>query len=251
MSSRPKVLVAEDDTRARDSLRALLEEEGYSVQTAADGIAASQALDEDSFEAALLDIRMPGKDGLAILREIHSRPDAPVVLVITAYGNSAAAIEAMKAGAYDYLTKPLHFDELLIQLERAIEGRRQAQQLSSYRTSDRGDGAEGLVMVGNSAAMQQVYKLIGQVAATDSTVLVRGESGTGKELVARAIHAHSPRADKRFVVRIREGCVYGGSCASPRPLRTCRRRNDLSRRDRGTRRLHSSQIASSAAGQNY
>jgi DNA-binding NtrC family response regulator len=199
MSSRPKVLVAEDDTRARDSLRALLEEEGYSVQTAADGIAASQAFEEDSFEAALLDIRMPGKDGLAILREIHDRPDAPVVLVITAYGNSSVAIEAMKAGAYDYLTKPLHFDELLIQLERAIEGRRQAQQLSSYRTSERGDAPEGLAIVGNSPAMQQVYKLIGQVAATDSTVLVRGESGTGKELVARAIHAHSLRAGKPFV----------------------------------------------------
>jgi two-component system response regulator AtoC len=104
----------------------------------------------------------------------------------------------MKAGAYDYLTKPLHFDELLIQLERAIRSRRQAQELISLRDLAEAD-SESAEIIGDSPAMQQVYKSIGQVAATDSTVLIRGESGTGKELVARAIHRHSKRSSAPFV----------------------------------------------------
>jgi two-component system response regulator AtoC len=192
------VLVAEDDLRARDSLRQLLEDEGYAVVTAGDGVSASNALKEDAFDAVLVDIKMPGKDGLQVTREARALASAPAVLVMTAYGNSSMAIEAMKAGAYDYLTKPLHFDELLIQLERAIDSRKQAHELTSYRDLAGADH-EDAEIVGDSAAMQQVYKWIGQVAQTDSTVLVRGESGTGKELVARAIHRHSKRNSAPFV----------------------------------------------------
>jgi two-component system response regulator AtoC len=192
VSPRARVLVAEDDARARESLRALLEEEGYQVELAADGEAASALLQRQSFDAVLADVRMPGKDGLSLLREIRRQPTPPAVLVMTAFGNSAIAIEAMKLGAYDYLTKPLHFDELLIQLERAVAGRRQARELEALRAE--AAGPEQPAVVGDSAAMQQVYKLIGKVAPTDSTVLIQGESGTGKELVARAIHAHSARA---------------------------------------------------------
>jgi len=197
--SRPRrILVAEDDPRARESLTALLVEEGYSVEAVEDGRQASRLLGEESFDAALLDVRMPGKDGLAVLRELREREHPPAVLVMTAYGNSSVAIEAMKLGAYDYITKPLHFDELLIQLERAVANRRQSIELEAYRGDEPHRGGEAEI-VGNSPAMQQVYKLIGQVAPTDSTVLIRGESGTGKELIARAIHAHSPRKQGRLV----------------------------------------------------
>jgi DNA-binding NtrC family response regulator len=192
-----RILIGEDDARARDSLRALLEEEGYRVETACGGLEVSSRLQESEFDAALLDVRMPGKDGLSLLGEIRKRPKPPAVLVMTAHGNSAVAIEAMKLGAYDYLTKPLHFDELLIQVERAVANRRQALQVEAYR--DDRDFPEDVELVGESAAMQRVYKLIGQVAPTDSTVLIQGESGTGKELIARAIHAHSPRREGRLV----------------------------------------------------
>jgi two-component system response regulator AtoC len=188
--SRGAVLIAEDDARARETLRALLAEEGYCTDTAAGGDEAWHKARSGTYDALLLDIRMPGRDGLAILRDLPKSSAAPIVLVMTAFGSSAVAIEAMKLGAYDYLTKPLHFDELLIQLERALSSRRRAQQLQAWRGDPEPQDDS---LVGDSSAMQQVYKLIGQVAAADSTVLIHGESGTGKELVARAIHAHSPR----------------------------------------------------------
>lgn len=196
MKTKAKILIGEDDTRARDSLRALLEDEGFSVETASDGIEVSQRLQESEFDAVLLDVRMPGKDGLSLLRQIREEPRPPAVLVMTAYGSSAVAIEAMKLGAYDYLTKPIHFEELLIQLERAVANRRQSLSLE---VDEEGEATENVELIGESPAMQRVYKLIGQVAPTDSTVLITGESGTGKELIARAIHAHSPRRLARLV----------------------------------------------------
>jgi DNA-binding NtrC family response regulator len=116
---------------------------------------------------------------------------------MTAYGTSAAAIEAMALGAFDYLTKPLNFEELLIQLERAIENRRRTGELESYRIEE--NAHQESEIVGSSPAMQKVYKLIGQVSATNTAVLIRGESGTGKEIVARAIHKHSLRSNRRLV----------------------------------------------------
>ena len=191
-------MIGEDDDRARDSLRALLTDEGYRVQTARDGAEVSRLLKEAEFDAVLLDVRMPGKDGLSLLREIREQPRPPAVLIMTAYGNSGLAIEAMKLGAYDYVTKPLHFDQLLIQLERAVSHR--LQSISPPESSDENEAPEeDIELIGQSPAMQKVYKLVGQVAATDSTVLIRGESGTGKELIARAIHRHSPRRAARLV----------------------------------------------------
>ncbi len=192
------ILIAEDEYPARESLRALLEDEGYKVLCAADGDEAAQILTTTPVEAALVDIRMPGKDGLALLRELRDNPDAPAVLIMTAYGTSAVAIEAMALGAFDYLIKPLNFEELRIQLQRAIENRRRIRELEAYRIEEEGSLHES-EMIGSSPAMQKLYKLIGQTAPTDSTVLIRGESGTGKEIVARAIHRHSPRASQRMV----------------------------------------------------
>jgi len=197
MSAGHRILVAEDDARARDYLGALLRDEGYAVETAADGTEAWRLLVDASFEGLLLDVQMPGKDGLTILRELPSLARPPAVLVMTAYGSSSVAIEAMKLGAYDYLTKPLHFDELLIQLARAVAARGEALELEAYRSEVRVEDEPSLV--GGGPAMQQVYKLIGQVAPTGSTVLIRGESGTGKELVAKALHAHSARRDRPLV----------------------------------------------------
>ena len=197
MPPKASVLIAEDETQAREALRALLEDEGYRVIAVADGAAAAELLEQSAVEAAILDIRMPRKDGLALLREIRNFPSPPAVLIMTAYGNSAAAIEAMALGAFDYLTKPLNFDELLIQLDRAIENRRRADELEAYRLEE--DSWQGTEIIGDSPAMQKLYKLIGQVSATDSTVLIRGESGTGKEVVARAIHRHSPRGGRKLV----------------------------------------------------
>jgi two-component system response regulator AtoC len=192
------ILIAEDEPSARESLCALLEDEGYRVFSAADGIEASRILADSAVEAALIDIRMPGKDGLALMRELREISDPPAVLIMTAYGTSTVAIEAMALGAFDYLTKPLNFDELRIQLHRAIENRRRIRQLESYRIEE-STSDQDLEIVGSSPAMQKLYKLIGQTAPTDSTVLIRGESGTGKEVVARAIHRHGPRALQRMV----------------------------------------------------
>ncbi len=197
MRSDVPILIAEDEQSARESLRALLEDEGYRVICAADGDEAAQLLASTPVEAALIDIRMPGKDGLALLRELQNNPDAPAVLIMTAYGTSAVAIEAMALGAFDYLIKPLNFDELRIQLDRALENRRRIRQLEAYRIEE--SALLETEIVGSGPSMQKLYKMIGQAAPTDSTVLIRGESGTGKELVARAIHQHSPRASQRMV----------------------------------------------------
>lgn len=197
MKNRGFVLVAEDEPQARRALCALLEEEGYRVLGVADGCEAAELLAREPLDAAILDIRMPGKDGLAVLEELRAQPSPPPVLIMTAYGSSDVAIQAMALGAYDYLTKPINFEELLIQLERAIENRRRAAELELYRAQEQ--AAQASEMVGDSPAMQRLYKLIGQVAPADSTVLITGESGTGKELIAEAIHRHSPRAGARLV----------------------------------------------------
>jgi len=191
------VLIAEDEPQARESLRVLLEEEGYRVWCAADGDQASELLRSQPLDAALIDIRMPGKDGLALLAELRERATPPSVLVMTAFGSSDVAIQAMALGAFDYLTKPIRFDELRIQLERAIESRRRAAELEALRAEE--SAPPEPEMIGDSPAMQRLYKLIGQVAPTDSTVLITGESGTGKELIAAAIHRHSLRAGRRLV----------------------------------------------------
>ena len=211
MNNSVQILVAEDDGQARKALTALLEDEGYQVTAVADGAAARSLLETPSgepipFDALLLDIRMPKLDGMRLLRLLQDRDDAPAVLVMTAYGASSIAIEAMKLGAYDYLPKPLRFDELLLQIERAIESRRSVRLLESYRL-DEADAESRLT--GSSPPMQEVYKLIGRAAPTDSTVLIRGESGTGKELVARELHHHSKRSAGRFIA-INCGAIPAG-----------------------------------------
>jgi DNA-binding NtrC family response regulator len=192
MPNNGTVLVAEDERTARLSLTELLEEHDYRVIAAEDGHSAFLSLMKTNVDAVLLDIRMPGVDGLTVLRRLRQAGFDKPVIVMTAFGDSDTVIQAMRLGAYDYVPKPLDFEQLLGRLERAV---------SHYHLSKRaghdevvGGSGETAIMVGRSPSMQHVYKLIGQVAASNATVIVRGESGTGKELVVNAIHHNSTRA---------------------------------------------------------
>ncbi len=193
------VLVAEDERAARTSLTALLEAAGLSVLAAEDGRTALSLLLQEEPDAALLDIRMPGLDGLEVLRRAREGGSDTAVIIMTAQGDSSAAIEAMKSGAFDYVAKPIDFDALLPQLRRAIQHRRLAQNAAREARESVEPASPAPAMIGHSPAMQEVYKRIGQVATSEATVLVRGESGTGKELVVNAIHHNSSRAQGPLV----------------------------------------------------
>ena len=188
------VLIAEDESAARNSLTALLEESGFRVVAAADGNDALSRVLHEEPDAVLLDIRMPGLDGLSVLKRALAGGSDSAFLVMTAFGDSGTAIEAMKMGAFDYLTKPLDIENVLAQLKRAIDHRKFARTIEPADGAAPEKGKGRIAMVGYSPAMQRVYKLIGQVAASDASVLVRGESGTGKELVVNAIHENSTRS---------------------------------------------------------
>jgi two-component system, NtrC family, response regulator AtoC len=193
------ILIADDDGTIRRNLRVLLESEGYRVAEAADGIEAAKALEDPSVALVLLDLKMPGSTGLDLLRDHQDRLEDMPVIVITALGGSSAAIEAMKLGAYDYITKPFDLDEVLFTVRRALAQTTLVAQIRAL-TTDKGDNhLPQEELVGNTPAMLQVFKTIGKVAGTDEPVLILGESGTGKELVANAIQRNSDRADKPFV----------------------------------------------------
>ncbi len=196
-ATRETVLVADDDATIRSNLALLLESEGYAVRQAADGPAAAAALRDPGVALALLDLRMPGLDGMEVLRRHADRLEETPVIVVTAFGGSQPAIEAMRLGAYDYLTKPFDLDEVLFAVRRALTQRALAARVRALDAPDEPAGDEELV--GRTPAMLQVFKTVGRVAATDEAVLLVGESGTGKELVANAIHRNSRRAGRPFV----------------------------------------------------
>ncbi|WP_240906985.1 sigma-54-dependent transcriptional regulator [Paludisphaera rhizosphaerae] len=216
MSSTPsaKILIAEDDRAIRFSLSHTLKAEGFQVIEAGDGDEALALIEQEGPDAVLLDLKMPNRDGLSVLAELGSRLAELPVIVITAYGGSAAAIEAMRRGAYDYLSKPFDLDEVQLTLQRALRQRALAFEVKALRarteTSDEPaeDDAEP-ELVGRSAAMREVFKAIGLAAATDAPVLIVGESGTGKELVATALHRHSDRAAGPFI-RVNCGALPEG-----------------------------------------
>ena len=196
------ILVVDDDRTIRRNLVRLLQSEGYQALEAADGDEALACIQANNPDAVLLDLKMPGRDGLDVLGELGpALADLPVI-VVTAFGGSAAAIEAMRRGAYDYLSKPFDLDEVLLTLKRALRQRALAFEVKALRArtgggaeedDDESDDAEP-ELVGQSAGMREVFKAIGRAAASDVAVLVVGESGTGKELVAAALHRHSARA---------------------------------------------------------
>ena len=196
--TKARVLVVDDEANARTALAEILRDEGYAVETAADGFKALGRFEEFEPDLILTDLKMPGMDGVELARKLRKdAPNIPVV-VMTAFGAVETAVVAMREGAADYLTKPLNTDELLLVLERELERsrlRRETTQLRQqlshrYRFES---------IVGSSPEMQQVFKIIAQVAPSRATVLIAGESGTGKEMVAAAIHHNSQRAEKPFV----------------------------------------------------
>ena len=194
---RATILVADDDAVIRSNLALLLRSEGYVIREAADGVEAARLLQDPAVALALLDLRMPGQDGMAVLRGHADRLDETPVIVVTAYGGGSAAIEAMKLGAYDYITKPFDLDDVLFAVKRALTQRALAAQVQALSGDPAGDADEELI--GRGQAMMQVFKTIGRVAETREPVLITGESGTGKELAANAIHRNSGRANQPFV----------------------------------------------------
>ncbi|HYM09231.1 MAG TPA: sigma-54 dependent transcriptional regulator [Bryobacterales bacterium] len=193
-----KILVIDDDAEIRESLETLLAFEGYEVDTSVDGTSGLAALEAKPYELVLLDLMMPDRSGLEVLDELRKRDRETPVAVITAYGSVENAVQAIKLGANDFFTKPWNNEKLLLEIDRTISQRRLERENTQLKRAlkQRYNFAS---IIGKSEIMMKVLELVGQVAQSRSTVLLHGESGTGKELMAKAIHANSPRAERAFV----------------------------------------------------
>ncbi|KIH76224.1 two component, sigma54 specific, transcriptional regulator, Fis family [Geoalkalibacter ferrihydriticus] len=198
MRDEARILVVDDESVIREGIRRILENNKYRVDVAASGQVAVERLQEDDFDIVVTDLKMPGMSGMEVLKAIRIlQPDVPVI-IITGYSTVDTAVEAMKNGAFDYLAKPFTPDQILGIVEKAL-GQRAMLLENFYLKKELKDRHGFDSFVGESKAMQKVYRRIIQVAPTDSTVMITGESGTGKELVARAVHRNSPRKDQAFV----------------------------------------------------
>ena len=193
------LLVADDDAVARDLLVEVLTREGYRVRAAEGGEACVRIAESEPIDLALVDLRMADLDGLDVLARLSALEPPVPVLILTAFATVDTAIQAIRAGAYDYLSKPFRIEEIKLAVRRALETQRLQRENLQYRQALRErDRVENLV--GHSPAMVELYRTIARVAPLDTTVLIQGETGTGKELVARAIHQASPRGQRPFTV---------------------------------------------------
>ncbi len=232
----------DDEKNTREGLSRALRDE-YAVAEAENGQRALEWLETRHADVVLSDLRMPGMDGMTLLSRLLARDPKPVLILLTAYGNIETAVEAMKRGAYDFLTKPVNLDRLELLLKRALAERQLGAENQRLKAQlDSKFGFENIL--GTSPAMQEVFETIRQVAPTRATVLIQGESGTGKELVARALHQCSPRAQGPFLpvhcaalsptlleselFGHEKGAFTGAHGAPPGPLRTGRRRHACS-----------------------
>jgi len=190
-----RILLIEDDLRLAEILRKLLNREGYEVDLSTRGDEGLARSRQQPYDVVLTDLKLPGLDGLSLISQMHAaKPRLPIIMM-TAHGTTETAIEATKLGAYEYLLKPCEPEELLDLIAAAVT---HSQRMTEPVELGEGRAAR-FALVGNSRAMQDIYKQIGRVAATPVTVLIRGETGTGKELIARAIYQHSDRAEKPFI----------------------------------------------------
>jgi len=196
--SKGSILVIDDENEIREGLELLLSTEGYDVALAPSAGAGLTRLEEDPYDLLLLDVSLPDRNGLDVLKEIRQRDPHLAVILITAYGSIDMARQAFKSGALDYITKPWSNDELLNQVAQAVEGRRLREENVHLKRALK-QRYNFPNIIGKSERMLRMLDLVSQVAPSRSTVLIHGESGTGKELVAKAIHSASPRADKPFV----------------------------------------------------
>jgi two-component system, NtrC family, response regulator PilR len=193
-----RVLVVDDEPSMRELLDITLKQEGYDVTLADGGEAAIRALEETVFDLVVTDLRMRKVDGLAVLRAVKERAPGTAVLMVTAFASTDTAVEAMKLGAYDYVTKPFKLDEIRLTIANALERKRLQEENQALRRQlhkERGFAN----FVGRSRRMLDVFETIRKIADTPSNVMITGETGTGKELVAQAIHNESPRRDRPFV----------------------------------------------------
>jgi two-component system response regulator PilR (NtrC family) len=193
------ILVVDDEEIMRDILETLLKREGYDVRLASSGEEGLELARSVPFDAAIVDIMMPGINGIETLDELKRIDEDLAVLIITAYASVESAISAMKNGAFDYITKPFKNDEVLVVVRNALERRRLVTENRNLRQNIQERYHKFGNIIGRSQRMRQVFDLIIQAAPSRSTILIQGESGTGKELVARAIHANSSRSDRSFV----------------------------------------------------
>jgi DNA-binding NtrC family response regulator len=199
MKEKNSILVIEDDAKLREVLKKILDKKGFVVEVSATGSDAIERIEERLFDIALTDLKMPGMGGMDVLKAVKRISPQTYVIIMTAFGTIDSAVEAMKNGAFDYVTKPFRTEEILVVINKVLEHRYLRKKVE-YLTKKAEEKHRFEDIVGKSGAMQAVFEMIKRVSGTDTTVLITGETGTGKELVARAIHNNSERKSKSFVV---------------------------------------------------
>lgn len=193
-----KILIVDDEKPIRDSLKMVLDDEGYQTEVASDGEEALQKIQNESFDVVITDIKMPKLDGIQLLESATKISPETFFIIMTAYASVKTAIDALRHGAYDYLIKPVEFDDVIIRVRRLVDYKKLAMENKSLRQRISSDS--GFTnLIGKSPSMKKVFDVIQQVAPTNSNVLIIGKSGTGKELAAKAIHYNSKRKDKIFL----------------------------------------------------
>src|ERR1019366_8383874 len=198
VATKARILVIDDESEIREMLELLLNLEGYSVYLAPNATEGIKKLEAHIYDLVLLDVMMPDRSGMEVLREMREHGDETPVFVITAYGSVEAAVSALKLGANDYFQKPWDNEKLLLEIDRVLAGRRLQDENTQLKRALK-QRYNFTNIIGKGERMLRLLDLTGQVASSRSTILITGETGTGKELIAKAIHANSPRADHAFV----------------------------------------------------